>query len=170
MANSVFENAIVTIRQLLSAVEAEVTRLSTVEVRAQGAQQNLDALRVQQRELQTTVGELAHQISESRQIIDDAKAKAKAIIEGGERKRGLIIAQAEKDASSMREDGKRAGDMMLQDAAREAEHYVTRVAEAKNELAAIKAQMEAIREQVDIAQGAFMEMQRSAAAFASMKR
>lgn len=167
MANSVFENALSTIRQAVASVEAEVMRQSSVEVRAQGAQQHLDALRVQQREMQETLHELATKITDSRQVIADAQSKAKALIDNGERQKDRIIAAAEQQASSIREQAQRDGVMIVQDAVRDSELYLKRVADAKHELASIKSQVDAITKQIDAAKDSFSQMTKSAASFAS---
>lgn len=79
MANQVFENALATIRQAMSTVESEVMRLSTVEVRAQGAQQRLDALKTQETELQAIVANLAKDVATARQTIADAEAAKESL-------------------------------------------------------------------------------------------
>ena len=158
MANSVFENAVVTLRQAISAVESEVTRLSTVEVRAQGAQQHLDALRVQQRELQATVNELASQIAETKSVIAQSEASAKSIIEGAKRQKTQIIEDAKHHASMILEDAHRSGEAVIAKAHADSEHHVTRATEAKNELVSIRSQMETINKQVDAAKSALSTM------------
>lgn len=167
MANTVFESALVTMRQLVDAVEAEIHRQSSVEVRAQGAQQRLDALRVQERDLQKLLQELAPQVYAARQSITEAETVAKRTLQDGERQKDKIIADARVVAQQMVEDGHKAGLAAVYVAQKEAASYSDRIAAAKSELASIQAQVKDIQGHVNIAQDALSKMRQSAAAFAA---
>lgn len=107
--NAVFEAAVATLSQLYASLESEVNRIDGLVARAAGVQQHIDALRVQERELQVTVNDLAAKIPATRQQIADAEAQAKKIVDDALRRRDQILvdarstAQAEAKAAVARE-------------------------------------------------------------------
>lgn len=165
MINPVFDNALETIRQAMGTIEEETTRLRLVEIRAQGAQQRLDALRAQERELQQTLNELAPQVAATRQTIAEAEAAAKQAVAEGERRRDQIVAAAHLDGIAIETRAHDAATSIVENAKKEAEPYAEKVAAAKRELQAVKSQMDAIHSQVNKAENTLAAMKRNAAAW-----
>jgi hypothetical protein len=75
MANPVFDRALANLKDVFASVEAETNRLA-------GVQQHIDALKIQEKQLQATVTGLAEQVASARSIISAAHAIAQNLPAG----------------------------------------------------------------------------------------
>jgi hypothetical protein len=166
MSNPVFETALATILQALEDIESEVGRLKELEVRAQGAQQRLDALQVQERELKATVSGLAASVTAAQQHIEDASRRAGAIVEEGNRSKAQIINDGIRDAAKISAEAQKSAQSIVDQAKADAATHVTLVANAKRDLASVTAQQNAILQHIESAQAEFKRIKQSAAEFA----
>jgi hypothetical protein len=166
MSNPVFETALATILQALEDVEAEVGRLRGLEVRAQGTQQRLDAMQVQEREMKATLSGLAASVTAAQRKVETAIQHASDIVNEGEKTKAQIIADAHKDAGLITADGQRGALALLEQAKNDAAQHTEKVAKAKQDLTAIAAQQNEILRHIESAQNEFKRIKQSAAAFA----
>lgn len=166
MSNPVFEASLSTILQALEDIEAEVVRLKELEIRAQGAQQRLDALQVQERELKATVSDLAASVTAAQQEIESAKQRANALIDDGHKNKAQIISDGHRDAALITADAQKKAIAILEQAKKDAAPYDDMVAGAKRDLASIAARQGEILQSMENAQNEIKQMKQSAAAFA----
>jgi chromosome segregation ATPase len=160
MANPVFENALTTMRQVVDTVEREVQRYSMLDQRIEGTQQRLEALRVQERELQQVLNELAPSIARSRQEIEKADADAQKIKRDSEFAAAKIVADARNQARVIAAEAEKEAAAHLESAKNQAAPFSRQTEEAKRELAAIN-------EQIAAAKYALAQIKQRAAEFAA---